>query len=350
MMMMNDTSRNQFYDQILREVTGKRCLEIGFGPGLLSFIALKYQPKHIVAVEQQQQVYELGKYLIKKLGVEDRITLLNEQIDSSFIDPAEFDIVYHEVIGIGLWDEGVFSHLDTSVPVIPSTYVCDFYACQISLDEFPNLYNYWEPTSDNDKFRNWYYDIKDPSWPDARELADFDLLPDHIKIECIKQFDFVKENFKYKNTEVKFIPGVDVDIDYVNEIQNLLTLENSRSDAAIINKSFIDEEKYLNRSKKVLSMEINQQSKKILVTDHNNITTTTNIDFTKNFIDLIIDRSALTGTSLIMPIFSLKHNESNLILSQSSQWGHSGNNAIVKQGIDDITVRQHFNANGIEYF
>ena len=349
MMMMNDTSRNQFYDQILREVTGKRCLEIGFGPGLLSFIALKYQPKHIVAVEQQRQVYELGKYLIKKLGVEDRITLLNEQIDSSFIDPAEFDVVYHEVVGLGIWDEDVFLHLNTSVPIIPSTYVCDFYACEISLDEFTNLYSYWEPTDNNDKFKNWYCDIKDPSWPDVFKLDDFDSLPDHIKIECIEQFGFAKENFRFKNTEVKFIPGVDVDINYVNEIQNLLTLENSRSDAAIINKGLIDEEKYLNRGKKVLSMEINQQSKKILITDHNNITTTSTA-FTKNFIDLTIARSALTGTSLIIPIYSLKHNEYNLILSQSSQWGHCGNNAIVKQGIGDITVRQHFNANGIEYF
>ena len=349
MSMMNDTLRNQFYDQILTEVTGKRCLEIGFGPGLLSVIALKYQPKHIVAVEQQRQVYELGKYLIKKLGVEDRITLLNEQIDSSFIDTTEFDVVYHEVVGHELWDENVFSHLNTPVPFIPSTYACDFYACEVSLDEFPTVYNYQVATHNDVKFKEWYRDIKDPTWPDVQELDDFDLLPDHIRVECIDQFNFVKEDFKFNPKQEEFIPGIDIRMDYVNEIQNFLTLENARSDAEIINKTFLNENKYLSRSKKVLSVEVNQHSKKMLSTDHNGIDTVTDIDFTKNFVDLTIDRSALTGTSLIIPVFSMKHKESQLVLSQG-HWGHCGNNAIVKPGANNITVRQHFSANGIEYF
>ena len=349
MSMMNDTLRNQFYDQILTEVTGKRCLEIGFGAGLLSLIALKHQPKHIVAVEQQLQVYELGKYLIKKLGLTNQITLLNEQVDSSFIDPAEFDVVYHEVVGDGLWDEDLFLNLNTDVPVIPSTYTCDFYACEVSVDEFSNLYDYTEPVSDNEKFQHWYNNIKDLSWPDVQELDDFDLLPDDVKVECIEQFDFIKDKFQSPQIGKKFIPGVDVNIDYVNEIQNLITIENSKSNAEIINKSVLNEEKFLSRSKKVLSVEVNQNSKKILSTDHNNITTTTSIDFTKNFIDLTIDRSALNGMVLIIPVYSLKHKESKLILSQG-HWKHCGDNAIVKPGPNDITVRQHFNANGIEYF
>jgi len=351
MNIMNDARRNQFYDQVLRGVTGKRCLEIGLGAGLLSFIALKYQPKHIVAVEQQPHIYELGKYLIKKLGVEDQITLLHEQVDHSFIDPAKFDVVYHEVVDHGLWGEGegLFSHLNTSVPFIPSTYACDFYSCEISSDDFPDIKNARVPVPDDGLFKNYYNNIRDPSWPDVNELDDFDLLPDRIKTECIEQFGFMKKNFISKHTQERFIPGVDFNIDYVSEIQNILTLENSRSHAEIINKSFVGEERYLSRGKKVLSMEINQPSKKILLTDHNGITTTTNIDFTKNFIDLTIDRAALPGTSLIIPVFSMRHGESELLLSQC-HWGHCGNNAIIKQGTKNITVRQHFNANGIEFF
>jgi SAM-dependent methyltransferase len=349
MILMNDTRRNQFYDQVLKGVTGKRCLEIGLGAGLLSFIALKYQPKHIVAVELQPHTYELGKYLIKKLGVEDKITLLHEKVDSSFIKTAEFDVVYHEVVGAGLWNEDIFLHLNTSVSFIPSTYVCDFYACEISLDDFPDIENARVTVPDDGKFKNYYNNIRDPSWPDVNELDDFDLLPDRIKTECTEQFGFMKKDFISKHTQEKFTPGVDFDIDYVSEIQNILTLENSRGHAEIINKSFVGEEKYLSCSKKVLSMEINQNSKKILLTDHNGITTITNIDFTKNFIDLTIDRAALPGTSLIIPVFSMKHGESELLLSQG-HWGHCGNNAIVKSGTNNITVRQHFNAHGIEYF
>jgi hypothetical protein len=116
-----------------------------------------------------------------------------------------------------------------------------------------------------------------------------------------------------------------------------------------LSRSKKDENKFLSRSKKVLSVELNQLSKKIFTTDHNDITTTTSIDFTKNFIDLTISRLALNGTVLIIPVYSLKHKESKLILSQG-HWKHCGDNAIVKPGPNDITVRQHFNANGIEYF
>ena len=349
MLLMNDTRRNQFYDQILKEVTGKRCLEIGLGAGILSFIALKYQPKHIVAVERDHHVYELGKYLIKKLGVEDRITLLNENIDSSFIDPAKFDIVYHEIVGNGLWDEDVFLQLNTDVPFIPSTYVCDFYACEISSDDFPSIENPRVTVPDDGRFKNYYNNIRGPSWPDVNELDDFDLLPDSIKTECIEQFNFAKKDFISRYRRTKFTPGVDFNIDYVSEIQNILTLENSRDHAKIMNKNSVDEEKYLSRSKKVLSMEVNQHLKQILVTDHNGTTTTTNIDFTKNFIDLTIDRAALTGTSLIIPVFSMKHRESQLLLYQS-HWKHCGNYAIIIQGTDNITIRQNFNTHGIEYF
>lgn len=349
MTMMNDTLRNQFYDEILKEVTGKRCLEIGFGAGLLSLAAIKYQPKHIVAVEQDLEVYELGKYLIKKLGLTNQITLLNEQIDSSFIDPAKFDIVYHEVLGDRLWNENLFLHLDTDVPFIPSTYTCDFYACEISVDEAKDALNYHLPINNNKQFQIWYQNIKDPSWPAVQYLEEFDLLPGHIKAECVDQFKFVKEQFQYTRNQKKFTPGIDISIDYINQIQDLLALENSISDIGIIPKNSINEDKYLSRGTRILSMEIDQHSKSITVTDQNNTTTVTGLDFTNRFFDLTIDRSALHGTTIIIPVYSMTHKESKLILSQG-HWKHCDNYAIVNPGANDITVRQHFNSNGIEYF
>jgi predicted RNA methylase len=40
--MLNDVARNHFYDQILTEVRNQHCVEIGFGTGLLSMLALKH--------------------------------------------------------------------------------------------------------------------------------------------------------------------------------------------------------------------------------------------------------------------------------------------------------------------
>ncbi len=350
--MMNDVKRNQFYNNILREVTGKRCLEIGFGHGLLSLIALKYQPKHIVAVETNVDVYEFGKYLIKKLGIENKITLIQEQINASFINLSEFDLVYHEIMNKNMWGEGAFLQFDTAVPMIPSEYTCEFYACEISTDEFLYLNKMPKSYTADAKFVDWYNSVRDLHWPNVNLLDDFDLLPDLVKIECLKNFGFDKGNFVQttNNKFQKFIPGVDLRIDYINQIQQLIDAYHTCSSDTILNIDlpYYEYPTYLNRSKKIASITVSQPFKTITVTDHNNVTAVTEIDFTKTYMDLIIDRAALTGMSFILPIFSIKHHQSTLILS-AGHWGHSPNSVIVTQNANDVMVRQHFNTNGIEY-
>ena len=358
--MMSDVKRNQFYNNILSEITDKTCLEIGFGTGLLSLIALKHQPKHIVAVERNLASFELGKYLIKKSGLKNKITLIHEQIDASFINPSEFDLVYHEILGNNLWDEDVFFQFDTAVPMIPSEYTCELYACEILADEFLKLdkdpRSHTAAAKTDSKFVSWYTNIKDSTWPNVEQLSDFDLLPEIIKIECVECFGFDRKNFIENAVPAtqfepgsRFEPGVDVNVDYVNEIQQLVDAYHSRSNA-ILNID-LPQHRYpplLNRSKKVSSMTVNQHSKTIAITDHNNVTTVTEIDFAKPYIDLVVDRNALPEMSFIQPIFSLKHHQSTLILSDG-HWGYPPNSAIVKQNANNVMVRQHFNTNGIEY-
>lgn len=358
--MMSDVKRNQFYNNILSEITDKTCLEIGFGAGLLSLIALKHQPKHIVAVERNLASFELGKYLIKKSGLKNKITLIHEQIDASFINPSEFDLVYHEILGNNLWDEDVFFQFNTAVPMIPSEYTCELYACEISADEFLKLdkdpRSHTAAAKTDSKFVSWYTNIKDSTWPNVEQLSDFDLLPEIIKIECVECFGFDRKNFIENAVPAtrfepgsRFEPGVDVNVDYVNEIQQLVDAYHSRSNA-ILNID-LPQHRYpplLNRSKKVSSMTVNQHSKTIAITDHNNVTTVTEIDFAKPYIDLVVDRNALPEMSFIQPIFSLKHHQSTLILSDG-HWGYPPNSAIVKQNANNVMVRQHFNTNGIEY-
>jgi predicted RNA methylase len=77
--MLNDVARNQFYDQILTEVYDQHCVEIGFGTGLLSMLALKHGARSIVAYESDPDRYRLGCEVIKLLGLQDRITLINQR-------------------------------------------------------------------------------------------------------------------------------------------------------------------------------------------------------------------------------------------------------------------------------
>jgi predicted RNA methylase len=53
--MLNDVARNQFYDQVLTQVRDHDCVEIGFGTGLLSMLALKICViRQFVAVKEIQ--------------------------------------------------------------------------------------------------------------------------------------------------------------------------------------------------------------------------------------------------------------------------------------------------------
>ena len=57
---------------------GKRVLEVGCGSGVISIlIASKQQPKSIVGVEIQQEVYEMANRSILLNGLQDTISLLN---------------------------------------------------------------------------------------------------------------------------------------------------------------------------------------------------------------------------------------------------------------------------------
>ena len=48
--MLNDFRRNWFYERTLStSVRDQECVDIGFGTGLLSLIALKHGAKHITA-------------------------------------------------------------------------------------------------------------------------------------------------------------------------------------------------------------------------------------------------------------------------------------------------------------
>lgn len=118
--MINDHTRNRFYESIISEsVNGKDCVDIGFGTGLLSMIALKHGARHIVAYEKDPQRYNLGKTIIDTLGLSSQITLINEMYDSKLSNSKY--VTFSEILEQNIWGEGLWNCLprmptDTFLP------------------------------------------------------------------------------------------------------------------------------------------------------------------------------------------------------------------------------------------
>lgn len=130
--MTNDTNRNLFYSQCFRDKThgveGKTCVEIGFGMGILSLLALKHNPKHIFAYEAKKDVYDIGNYLLKKSGLDTLITLENTYITPQEIaNMHDVEVIYHELLSPSLWGEHLYDFITTGKQIIPSTYINTFY-------------------------------------------------------------------------------------------------------------------------------------------------------------------------------------------------------------------------------
>lgn len=129
--MINDFLRNQFYDRVLsRYVKDQDCTDIGFGTGLLSIMALKHGARHIRAFESDVNRYHLGCEIIKQLGLQDRIELVNKRYTRD-IDPTP--VTFTETVNGNLWWEGLWNSLpsDNSRVFLPGTYFLELWAIPI---------------------------------------------------------------------------------------------------------------------------------------------------------------------------------------------------------------------------
>jgi hypothetical protein len=140
--MINDVSRNQFYDKILaKTVLDCNCIDIGFGTGLLSMLALKHGARHILAFESDPDRYQLGQLVIEKLNLTDRIQLLNERYDGKmFNNFLNVDVLFTETMTTNLWGEGLLLNLprQKGIKFLPTNISVNIYACTVS-DRFTKL-------------------------------------------------------------------------------------------------------------------------------------------------------------------------------------------------------------------
>lgn len=134
-LMINDFLRNQFYENIFVDnVKDQPCIDIGFGTGLLSVLALKHGAKSVVAYETDQHRYQLGQYIIDQLGYGSKIQLVNQKFtQDDFRQYPKVTTVFSETVNGNLWQEGLFNSLPRSpgINFLPSNYFLELYACKI---------------------------------------------------------------------------------------------------------------------------------------------------------------------------------------------------------------------------
>lgn len=135
--MINDVTRNYFYDNIMRDnVNGKVCVDVGFGTGLLSMLALKHGAKRIIAFEKDKLRYDLGMSMIAALGIENKISLFNYWYNDKDHGPLleDAEIMFHEILGPSLWEEGLHSILPVhnNIRMLPDKYALEVYIIEIS--------------------------------------------------------------------------------------------------------------------------------------------------------------------------------------------------------------------------
>lgn len=126
--MINDFVRNQFYDRVLsRYVRDQECVDIGFGTGLLSMLALKHGARHIRAFESDADRYQLGCEVIQRLNLGSRIELINERFDRTY---QQRPVTFTETVNGNLWWEGLWNSLptDSSQIFLPGEYFLEIWA------------------------------------------------------------------------------------------------------------------------------------------------------------------------------------------------------------------------------
>lgn len=129
--MINDFMRNQFYDRVLsRYVAGQQCTDIGFGTGLLSMLALKHGVSHVRAFESDHDRYLLGREIIRRLGLGNKIELINERYDNSYLPST---VTFSETVNGNLWWEGLWNSLprDEKSIFLPGEYFLEIWAAAV---------------------------------------------------------------------------------------------------------------------------------------------------------------------------------------------------------------------------
>eukprot|EP00039_Didymoeca_costata_P027203 m.17746 g.17746 ORF g.17746 m.17746 type:complete len:367 (+) comp6098_c0_seq1:360-1460(+) len=112
--MMNDHDRNAFYKAALQKAIKPTdiVLEIGTGSGLLAMLAAKCNPQHVYAVEANRQLAALAKKIIRRNGLQNKITVINKlstQVKIGDDLPRKANVLVSEILGTLLLGESALA-------------------------------------------------------------------------------------------------------------------------------------------------------------------------------------------------------------------------------------------------
>lgn len=338
--MLEDKSRNQFYDRILSlNVKDKNCVEVGFGTGFLSLLAIKHGAKHVRAYEYHPDRYELGKHLIKKLNLETKIQLINEYFKPELVQNEE--LLFHEIINPNIWGDGIYNILKSNIKIIPEKYGCDFYAVPISGPESDKLFGIDALEIDDDQiFVNFYNKVKAGDWPECNNRNDYNKLPQWIKNELTA---FNCSYVSFGVGKYNFNPGVDIDTRYIKEIETFVNqfYELPTNKKVIENENFLPRSEYRDyilRGKKITGYCLDSNF--------------TNSD-SEEYIYLNVPIEAtITEPILILPCYYVEANgyKLQINLEPGSCWIPPYHNALIQNSIDSMTIRQCLRSGEIRYW
>ncbi|UQY80513.1 Protein methyltransferase [Candidatus Hepatincola sp. Av] len=112
--MLSDKKRNEQIKYSIKSINliGKSVFEIGSGAGLVALLFAKYGAKKVLTCEENQQLFEITKLLIKENGYEHIITVINKNskdvIEQGLLD-FQPDIIFTETLDCGVIGEGYYS-------------------------------------------------------------------------------------------------------------------------------------------------------------------------------------------------------------------------------------------------
>ena len=137
--LMEDHARNRFYDEILKDCKGKRCVDVGAGSGLLAFLALKHGAKEVICFEQNTASANHIEQCRKKMMISgDRLSVINDEFRVSRWNRGDYDlgdnidILFHEIMGSYIWNELMLNTFDEEINqehpcfILPSHYHLKF--------------------------------------------------------------------------------------------------------------------------------------------------------------------------------------------------------------------------------
>ena len=105
--MINDTGRNIFYKSCIDSIAADKIIcDIGAGSGFLSVLALQAGAKKVIAIEKDQNRFNLLKSNFEKLNLQNKI----EIIHSDYLD-IDIDADYYvtETFGNAIFEENILS-------------------------------------------------------------------------------------------------------------------------------------------------------------------------------------------------------------------------------------------------